>query len=148
MSVRVRPTARTADQVLLSSKAGALKLMQHGTGEVGITRYGSADHSFPYTLPLDRWTTLTWVADPGRTTLYADGERVGTVEASIPLPMRSIGTEKASLRGDLDELLTWDEALSPAQVQVAQQPSHTRVVRGRQVRHVALRHGRLTTETR
>lgn len=117
VSVRVRPTARTADQVLLSSKAGALKLMQHGTGRVGITRYGSADHSFAYTLPLDRWTTLTWVAEPGRTTLYADGERVGTVEASIPLPMRSIGTEKASLRGDLDELLTWDEALKPAQAQ-------------------------------
>ncbi|MEJ8656765.1 family 20 glycosylhydrolase [Streptomyces sp. MS1.AVA.4] len=116
VSVRVRPTARTADQVLLSSKAGALKLMQYGTGRVGLTRYGTADHSFPYTLPLDRWTLLTWVAEPGRTTLYADGERVGTVEASVPLPLRSIGTEKASLRGDLDELRTWDEALSPGQV--------------------------------
>ncbi|MEU2431710.1 family 20 glycosylhydrolase [Streptomyces sp. NPDC007861] len=116
VSVRVRPTARTADQVLLSSKAGALKLMQYGTGQVGFTRYGAADHSFPYTLPLDRWTRLTWVAEPGRTTLYADGERIGTVEASVPLPLRSIGTEKAGLRGDLDELLTWDEALSPGQV--------------------------------
>ncbi|MDQ1011231.1 hexosaminidase [Streptomyces sp. V4I23] len=116
VSVRVRPTARTADQVLLSSKAGALKLMQYGTGRVGITRYGSADHSFPYTLPLDRWTRLTWVTEPGRTTLYADGERVGAVEASVPLPLRSIGTEKVGLRGDLDELLTWDEALSPEQV--------------------------------
>ncbi|UUN31098.1 family 20 glycosylhydrolase [Streptomyces sp. FIT100] len=116
VSVRVRPTARTADQVLLSSKAGALKLMQYGTGQVGFTRYGAADHSFPYTLPLDRWTRLTWVAEPGRTSLYADGERIGTVDASIPLPLRSIGTEKASLRGDLDELLTWDEALSPGQV--------------------------------
>ncbi|UNM16755.1 family 20 glycosylhydrolase [Streptomyces formicae] len=116
VSVRVRPTARTADQVLLSSKAGALKLMQYGTGQVGFTRYGTADHSFPCTLPLDRWTRLTWVAEPGRTTLYADGERIGTVDASIPLPLRSIGTEKAGLRGDLDELRTWDEALSPAQV--------------------------------
>ncbi|MFF8843782.1 LamG-like jellyroll fold domain-containing protein [Streptomyces sp. NPDC015127] len=114
--MRVRPTARTADQVLLSSGAGALKLMQYGTGRVGITRYGSADRSFPYTLPLDRWTTVTWVAEPGRTTLYADGEHVGTVEASVPLPLRSIGTEKAGLRDDLDELLTWDEALSADQV--------------------------------
>ncbi|MGB8943380.1 MAG: family 20 glycosylhydrolase [Streptomyces sp.] len=116
VSVRVRPTARTGDQVLLSSKAGALKLMQHGTGKVGFTRYGAADFSFAHTLPLDRWTRLTWVTTPGRTTLYADGRRVGSVAASIPLPLRSIGTEKASLRGDLDELTTWDEALSPEKV--------------------------------
>ncbi|MFE0175829.1 family 20 glycosylhydrolase [Streptomyces sp. NPDC059002] len=116
VSVRVRAASRTSDQVLLSSKAGALKLMQHGTGKVGLTRYGAADHSFDHTLPLDRWTRLTWVATPGHTVLYADGERVGAVAASIPLPLRSIGTEKASLRGDLDELLTWDEALTPARV--------------------------------
>ncbi|MFF1352935.1 family 20 glycosylhydrolase [Streptomyces sp. NPDC058297] len=116
VSVQVRPTARTADQVLLSSKAGALKLMQYGTGKVGFTRYGSADLSFDYTLPLDRWTRLTWVATLGHTTLYADGKRVGTVDASIPLPMRSIGTEKASLRGDLDELTTWDEPLTAARI--------------------------------
>ncbi|MEU6768681.1 family 20 glycosylhydrolase [Streptomyces sp. NPDC046853] len=115
-SVQVRPTARTGDQVLLSSRAGALKLMQHGTGKVGFTRYGTADHSFDYTLPLDRWTRLTWVTTPGRTILYADGQRVGSVAASIPLPLRSIGTEKASLRGDLDELTTWDEALTPDEV--------------------------------
>ncbi|MFE5011905.1 family 20 glycosylhydrolase [Streptomyces sp. NPDC056696] len=116
VSVQVRPTARTADQVLLSSKAGALKLMQYGTGKVGFTRYGSADLSFDYTLPLDRWTRLTWVATPGHTTLYADGKRVGTVDASIPLPLRSIGTEKVSLRGDLDELTTWDEPLTADRV--------------------------------
>ncbi|MFG2646553.1 family 20 glycosylhydrolase [Streptomyces sp. NPDC048436] len=116
VSVQVRPTARTGDQVLLSSKAGALKLMQHGTGKVGFTRYGAADFSFDYTVPLDRWTRLTWVTTLGHTTLYADGKRVGSVAASIPLPLRSIGTEKASLRGDLDELTTWDEALTPEKV--------------------------------
>lgn len=85
--------------------------MQHGTGQVGFTRYGEADFSFPYTLPLDRWTRLTWVATQERTVLYADGVRVGAVPASIPLPMRSIGNERASLRGDLDDLATWDVAL-------------------------------------
>ncbi|WPO74241.1 hypothetical protein [Streptomyces sp. KN37] len=58
---------------------------------------------------------LTWVATPGHTVLYADGVRVGAVDASLPLPLRSIGTEKAGLRGDLDDLITWDEALSPAE---------------------------------
>lgn len=112
----VRTTGRTSDQVLLSSKAGALKLQQWGTGKVGFTRYGVADHSFDYTLPLNQWVQLTWVTEPGRTTLYANGERVGTVDASIALPLRSIGTEKAGLRGALDEITTWDEALSPEQV--------------------------------
>ncbi|WAL95094.1 hypothetical protein [Streptomyces sp. Je 1-369] len=41
---------------------------------------------------------------------------MGSVAASIPLPLRSIGTEQASLRGDLDDLVTWDEAVSPAEV--------------------------------
>lgn len=115
-SAWVKLTSRTSDQVLLSSHAGALKLQQYGTGKAGLTRYGEADHSFDYTVPLNRWVQLTWVAEPGHTTLYADGEQVGTVDASVPLPMRSIGTPKASLRGDLDELLTWDEALTPEQV--------------------------------
>ncbi|MEU6661431.1 family 20 glycosylhydrolase [Streptomyces sp. NPDC046821] len=116
VSVSVRPSSRTADQVLLSSKAGALKLMQYGTGKVGFTKYGVKDYSFDYTLPLNEWTRLTWVATPGHTTLYANGARVGTVDASIPLPLRSIGTEKVSLRGDIDELVTWDEALTDGQV--------------------------------
>ncbi|MBJ3807352.1 family 20 glycosylhydrolase [Streptomyces flavofungini] len=116
VSVLVRPSARTGDQVLLSSRAGALKLMQHGTGRVGLTRYGEADFSFPYTLPLDRWTRLTWVATENSTVLYADGVRVGAVPASIPLPMRSIGSEGAALRGDLDDLATWDVALGPPAV--------------------------------
>ncbi|MFI1680353.1 LamG-like jellyroll fold domain-containing protein [Streptomyces sp. NPDC020607] len=100
VSVRVRAGARTADQV--GARDGA--------------PYRDVDHSFDHTLPLDRWTRLTWVATPGSTTLYADGERVGSVAASIPLPLRSIGTEQASLRGDLDDLVTWDEAVSPAEV--------------------------------
>ncbi|CAM5382724.1 hypothetical protein GCM10010329_13760 [Streptomyces spiroverticillatus] len=116
VSTWVRAGAKTPDQVFLSSKAGALKLRQWGTGKVGFTRYGVADHSFDYTLPLGEWVQLTWVTTPGSTTLYANGKQVGTVAASIPLPLRSIGTPQAGLRGDLDETFTWDEALTPAQV--------------------------------
>ncbi|WP_240662473.1 LamG domain-containing protein [Streptomyces sp. WAC 06738] len=115
-STWVKLTGTTSDQVLLSSSAGALKLQQYRTAKVGFTRFGVADHSFDYTLPLNRWVQLTWVAEPDRTTLYADGDPVGTVNASIPLPQSSIGAPHASLHGDLDELLTWDEALSPDQV--------------------------------
>ncbi|MFE7356417.1 hypothetical protein ACFU8Q_25385 [Streptomyces sp. NPDC057543] len=44
------------------------------------------------------------------------GLRPDPVTPRVPLPLRSIGTEKAGLRGDLDEVSTWDEALSPEQV--------------------------------
>ncbi|WP_328996217.1 alpha-L-fucosidase [Kribbella sp. NBC_01245] len=116
VSTWVNLSQTTGEQVLLSSKDGALKLRQSGTGKVGFTRYGVADHSFDFTLPAGRWVQLTWVAVPGETTLYADGRRVGRVAASIPLPLRSIGTPSVSLRGDLDELVTWDEPLSAAAV--------------------------------
>ncbi|TDD64837.1 hypothetical protein E1262_27020 [Jiangella aurantiaca] len=116
VSAWVNLSADTADQVLLASNDGALKLRQAGTGKVGFTRFGVADYSFEFTLPAGRWVHLTWVATPGDTSLYADGQRVGTIAASIPLPLRSIGTPAASLFGDLDEMLTWDEALSPEQV--------------------------------
>ncbi|MEV3853459.1 family 20 glycosylhydrolase [Streptomyces sp. NPDC050095] len=116
VSVWVRATARTGDQILLSSSAVALKLQQYRTGKVGFTRFGAADLSFDYTLPLDEWTHLTWVATKDRTTLYVNGSDAGSIAASVPLPLRSIGTEKASLRGDLDDLTTWDEALSASAV--------------------------------
>ncbi|TDE00247.1 alpha-L-fucosidase [Jiangella asiatica] len=116
VSTWVNLSADSTDQVLLASKDGALKLRQAGTGRVGFTRYGVADYSFEFTLPAGRWVQLTWVATPGETTLYADGQHVGTVAASIPLPLRSIGTPSASFFGDLDDLVTWDEALSAEQV--------------------------------
>ncbi|MFJ6657561.1 family 20 glycosylhydrolase [Streptomyces sp. NPDC091377] len=116
VSTWVRSTGKTTDQVLLGSTTGELKLQQRGTGKVGLTRVGVSDLSFDYTLPQNEWVQLTWVTTPGSTTLYANGEKVGTVAASIPLPLRSIGMPGKSLRGDLDELLTWDEALSAEQV--------------------------------
>lgn len=116
VSTWVNLSQDTGEQVLLTSKDGALKLRQNGTGKVGFTRSGVADYSFEFTLPAGRWVQLTWVAKPGETTLYADGRRVGRVAASIPLPLRSIGTPSVSLRGDLDELLTWDEALNETAV--------------------------------
>lgn len=116
VSTWVKLSSDAGEQVLLTSKAGALKLRQTGTGKVGFTEYGVADHSFEFTLPAGRWVQLTWVATEGETTLYADGARVGRIAASIPLPLRSVGTPSASLRGDLDELTTWDEALDGDQV--------------------------------
>lgn len=115
-STWVKLSSGSGEQVLLTSKYGALKLRQYQTGRIGFTEYGVADYSFDATLPVGEWVHLTWVATEGETTLYVDGDKVDRIAASVPLPLRSIGTESTSLRGDLDELATWDEALTAEQV--------------------------------
>lgn len=113
----VRRNAVTTDGPLWTSKAGALKLDQYGTcGEVGFTRNGVADHSFGYRAPVGEWVHLTFVARPDRTTLYVNGVAAGTVDTAIPLPLRSIGDVRRAPMADLDELVTYDEALSASQV--------------------------------
>lgn len=119
-SLWVRRSAATADGPLWSSKAGALKLDQWGTcGKVGFTRYGVADHSFDYVPPIGEWVHLTFVASPTTTSLYVNGQPAGSVAATIPLPLRSIGDVNRAPRADLDELVTYDEALTPDQVAAA-----------------------------
>lgn len=112
----VRRNQAIDDGPLLNSTAGSLKLDQYQTGRVGITRYGVADHSFDYTAPIGEWVHLTFVATASGTTLYVDGRAQDTVDAAIDLPMHSIGAYRRMARADLDELVTYDEALSPAQV--------------------------------
>lgn len=53
------------------------------------------------------------------TSLYVNGEPAGNVAAAIPLPLRSIGDVNRAPRADLDELVTYDEALTPDQVAAA-----------------------------
>jgi len=107
---------RGDDGPLLNSTAAALKLDQFQTGRVGITRYGLADHSFDYTAPLGEWVHLTFVATASGTALYVNGRPHSSIAAVIDLPMHSIGANRRMARADLDELITYDEALSPPQV--------------------------------
>lgn len=119
-SAWVRRTAPTGNATLLSSRAAALKLEQYATcGQVGLTEKGVADHSFDYVTPTDDWVHLTLVARPGHTELFVNGEPADTVAAAVDLPMRSIGDVGSSLRGDLDEVRTYDEALAPDAVRAA-----------------------------
>ncbi|WP_206070876.1 alpha-L-fucosidase [Knoellia koreensis] len=116
VSTWVKLSDTSGEQVLLSSKDGALKLRQAGTGKVGFSKTGVGDFSFDVTLPGDRWVNVMWTARKGETTLYVDGQRVGRVAASIALPLRSIGVKGTTLKGNLDELTTWDEQLGEAAV--------------------------------
>ncbi len=115
-AVWVRRNQVIDDGPLLNSTAGSLKLDQFQTGRVGITEYGVADHSFDYTAPLGEWVHLAFVATAAGTTLYVNGRQQDTVDAVIDLPMHSIGANRRMARADLDELVSYDEALSPAQV--------------------------------
>jgi hypothetical protein len=117
-STWVKRNADHPDATLLASRAGAIKLEQFQTAaRVGFTKFGVADYSFAYTVPLGAWVNLTFVATPTATTLYVNGAQQGTVNASIALPMRSIGRAGQGLVGDLDEMSTYDEALTAPQVQ-------------------------------
>lgn len=116
----VRRTGSTGNQTLLSSKSAALKLEQTGTcGNVGYTAKGVADYSFDYVAPADEWVHLTMVARPAGIDLYVNGAHVGNAPGSVGLPLRSIGDVGSSLRGDLDEVQVYDEALDAAEVQAA-----------------------------
>jgi hexosaminidase len=115
-AVWVRRNQAVDDGPLLNSTAGSLKLDQFGTGRVGITAYGVADHSFDYAAPLGEWVHLTFVATAAGTTLYVDGRPRDSLDAGIDLPMHSIGANRRMARADLDELVTYDEALGPEQV--------------------------------
>lgn len=120
VSAWVRRSGSTGDAPLLSSKHTAIKLEQYRTcARVGFTEKGVADHSFDYSTPVDEWVHLTLVAQPGNTALYVNGELTDTVDAVVDLPMRSVGDVGSSIRGDLDELKVYDEALPGEDVRAA-----------------------------
>ncbi|MGS2619415.1 family 20 glycosylhydrolase [Micromonospora sp. LZ34] len=120
-SAWVRRTGSTGNATLISSKSTALKLEQWGApcGQVGFTKKGVADHTFDYVTPIDEWVHLTFVTKPDRTELFVNGEYVDSVDAAVDLPMRSIGDVGSSVRGTLDEVQTYDEALTPEAVRAA-----------------------------
>lgn len=130
-AVWVRRNQTIDDGPLLNSTAGSLKLDQFGTGRIGLSRYGGpeygvADHSFDYAAPLGEWVHLTFVATADKTTLYVDGRPQDSIDAVIDLPMHSIGANRRMARADLDELVTYDEALDPAQVDALHRSYGTR----------------------
>lgn len=119
VGIWVRPTATADTATLLASGTSALKLQQYnGTGKVGITRFGVADYVSTYTAPLNTWTYLTFVDDGTSTTVYANGQPVATISASIPLGRAIIGDPSAAehLTGTIDELTLFGNALTPDQV--------------------------------
>jgi hypothetical protein len=104
----------------------ALKVEQwSNTDEVGISQSGVADYVFTpaYTLPLNTWTHVAYVATSSSVTFYANGVAKGTVTASnFELPRAFFGVDTFSwapddyLLGSVDELQVYSRNLSASEL--------------------------------
>jgi GH25 family lysozyme M1 (1,4-beta-N-acetylmuramidase) len=117
---------RTASAALAGDTTYALKVEQwSNTDEVGISQTRVADYLFSpaYTLPLNTWTHLAFVATSSTVTLYANGVQKGTISASnFELPRAFFGVDTFAnipadyLLGGVDELQIYTTALSASQI--------------------------------
>jgi hypothetical protein len=106
---------------LLSSDAGAIKIEQtNSTRKVGLTRYGTADWSFTYSVPQNVWTHLAFVATGGSTRLYVNGQLEDILPNTIVLPLARVGIGKDTgadlFHGAMDELLVFNRALTTDEI--------------------------------
>lgn len=109
--------ARSAS--LLLDERTAIKLEQFGTERaIGLTRFGVLDFSFGVTIPRATWTHLALVASPSGTKLYLNGELRITLPFLIELPRKFLGgAQDDQLTGRIDELMTFDRALTADEIQ-------------------------------
>jgi len=116
-----REDAAGPSAALLTDSVSGLKLEQwQFTQQVGFTAFGIADYSFNYITPANTWTHLTFVGGPGGTILYVNGTAQETNAATINLPLNILGVRETGLdylKGQLDETVLFNRALSPAEVQ-------------------------------
>lgn len=124
-----RQNAFGASSTLLGDQTYALKLEQYNTTrEVGISHSGVADYLFSpaYSVPLNKWTHLAFVATSSAVTLYTNGVQEGTVSASgFDLPRAYIGVDWFStvagiysdyLLGDVNDLQIYTRALAAPEI--------------------------------
>jgi len=121
-----RQNAPSTSSCITGDGTYALKLEQYNTTrEVGISESGVADYLFSpaYTVPLNKWTHLAFVATSSTVTLYTNGVQEGTVSASnFELPRSFIGVNTFSgspsdyVLGALDELQIYNRALAGSEI--------------------------------
>ena len=123
-----RQNASWASATLMGDQTYALKLEQFNTTrEVGISHSGVADYLFSpaYTVPLNKWTHLAFVATSSTVILYTNGTQEGTISATVNLPRTYIGadwfTASAGLYSDfmygaLNEVQVFPRALSATEI--------------------------------
>jgi GH25 family lysozyme M1 (1,4-beta-N-acetylmuramidase) len=120
-----RQNAPGAAAALLGDGTYAVKLEQYNlTRQVGFTQFGVGDYTFGYVAPANVWTHLAFVGTSTNTSLYVNGVLQSTLTNTLPLPRGYIGVAYLSstpkfvdfMLGSLDELLLFNRALTPAQI--------------------------------
>jgi hypothetical protein len=117
-----RQDAAGASAALITDASTGLKLEQAATPRrVGFTQFGVADYSFNYVVPTNTWTHLAFVAGPSGTILYTNGVAADTNVATVALPRFTMGAlingSGDKLKGQLDETVLFNRALTPAEIQ-------------------------------
>lgn len=119
VGVWVKRLGSTAASAIIASAVGALKLEQwQGTGKVGVTRYGVADYTYDYSVPLNQWVYLLFVSTGSQIKLYVDCFFKGAINDTLLLPLSTIGSDGAgdTINGILDELHIYNYALSELEI--------------------------------
>jgi GH25 family lysozyme M1 (1,4-beta-N-acetylmuramidase) len=129
-----------------------LKLEQYNvTRQVGFTRFGVADYNFGYTVPLNTWTHLAFVASGTQMQLYANGALVSTLSTNIPLPRAYIGAGYLAsgggvldyMSGSLDEVMMFNRALTSTEISGLYAAGSAGLVRAPQFTGTGTRSGNL-----
>ena len=87
----------------------AFYAVEEETGQVGFSREGRT-YTWDYELPCDEWVELKVVGEPCRTTLYVNGESVGTLGngtafeeyATFVFPVERIGVQTGEFAGEVE----------------------------------------------
>lgn len=116
LRVKVKRTSTSADdQVLFESEYGAIKAVQKGTGQVGVSRENH-DFSFNYTLPVNEWVELEFKNEMGQVSLSVNGELVDTLgdgdlaaegkklKATCMFPLNTVGSATSAFEGYVDDV--------------------------------------------
>jgi GH25 family lysozyme M1 (1,4-beta-N-acetylmuramidase) len=120
-----RQNAPGTGAALCSDGAGELKLEQYNnTHQVGFTKFTYWDQNFGYSVPLNSWTHLVFVASGNQMQLYANGSLAGTIATNMPLPRAYFGMGYVSSNGNMvdyllasiDEVMLFNRALNAAEV--------------------------------
>jgi hypothetical protein len=123
-----RQNAPGTGAALCSDGVAELKLEQYSNGtnshQVGFTKFTYWDQNFGYTVPLNSWTHLAFVASGTQMQLYANGALVGTIATNLPLPRAYFGFGYVNSNGNMvdyllasvDETMLFNRALSAAEV--------------------------------
>ncbi len=107
------------EQVLAEGDAAyarwAFYAVEPQTGRVGFTREGRT-YTFDYTLPKEKWVNLRLEGGQGKVTLYAEGEKIGTVGSDEPFeehatfvfPLQRVGGQTGHFDGKMEIEVLYD----------------------------------------